>query len=189
MKTLILRFLYIGLCGVGGGLSVISLIQRELVDRLGWLSPETLTDILAIAEMTPGPMAVNAASFVGMSLYGLTGAAAATAACVLPGCLISFCLFRTNDRLRKSSRWRHALDLLRAAVTGVIVSGGLILLKNTLWPADGRTDVLALACFGVGLAVFRRWKRSPLLFLLIAGTVFGALRLISLRLAGAWPLF
>ena len=78
MTALALRFLYIGLFSIGGGLSAISLIQAEIVNKLGWLTAETLVDLMAIAEMTPGPIAVNAASFVGMRLYGLPGAAAAT---------------------------------------------------------------------------------------------------------------
>ena len=78
MTALAFHFLYIGLFSIGGGLSAISLIQAEIVDRLGWLTAETLVDLMAIAEMTPGPIAVNAASFVGMRLYGLPGAAAAT---------------------------------------------------------------------------------------------------------------
>lgn len=187
MTALVLHFLYIGLFSVGGGLSAISLIQREIVERLGWLSPETLVDILAIAEMTPGPIAVNAASFVGMSLRGIPGAAAATVACILPGCLISFLISRANDRLQRSARWRYALKILRAAVVGIMLTGGLTILKNALCPGEGGLDLAAAVCVGIGLAVYRRWKPSPILFMLMMGTLCGLLRLTVTALGGTWP--
>lgn len=184
MIALALRFLYIGLFSVGGGLSAISLIQAELVDRLGWLSEQTLVDLMAIAEMTPGPIAVNAASFVGMRLRGIPGAVLATCACILPGCLISYAISRTSDRLRQNRRWQNALKLLRAAVVGVILNGGLVILKNALsvefigCPGGIRIDMPALLCFCAGLAVYRRWRPSPMLFMLMMGTVCGFLRLM-----------
>ena len=186
MTALILRFLYIGLFAIGGGLSAISLIQKEIVERLGWLTAETLVDILAIAEMTPGPIAVNAASFVGMSLHGIPGAAAATVACVLPGCVISYMLYRANDRFQRNLRWRYALKILRAAVVGVIVNGGLVILKNTLCLEAGRLDWIAVFCLAGGLALYRRWKGSPILFMLAMGTICGVFRLILLKF-GANP--
>lgn len=152
MTALALRFLYIGLFSIGGGLSAISLIQAEIVDRLGWLTAETLVDLMAIAEMTPGPIAVNAASFVGMRLYGLPGAAAATCACVLPGCVICFLISRANDRLRKNRRWQSGLVLVSAAL------------------------------FCGGLAAYRRWRPSPMVFMLVMGTACGALRLACAQL-------
>lgn len=179
MTSLALRFLYIGLFSIGGGLSAISLIQAEIVDRLGWLTAETLVDLMAIAEMTPGPIAVNAASFVGMRLYGLPGAAAATCACILPGCLISFVISRANDQLQKNRRWQHTLKVLRAAVTGVILNGGLVIVKNALCSnGTGLIPLSAILLCG-GLAVYRRWRPSPMLFMLTMGTACGVLRLVA----------
>lgn len=177
MTALTLHFLYIGLFSIGGGLSAISLIQAEIVDKLGWLTAETLVDLMAIAEMTPGPIAVNAASFVGMSLYGLPGAAAATCACILPGCLISFLVSRANDQLRKNRRWQYALKVLRAAITGVIVNGALIVVKNALCSGGPGLVLLSATLFCGGLAVYRRLKLSPMTFMLIMGAACGALRL------------
>lgn len=181
MTALIFRFLYIGLFAIGGGLSAISLIQKEIVERLGWLTAETLVDILSIAEMTPGPIAVNAASFVGMSLLGIPGAAAATVACVLPGCVISYTLYHLNSKIQRNLRWRYALKILRAAVVGVIVNGGLVILKNTLCFEAGGLDWIAVICLAGGLALYRRWKRSPILFMLLMGIICGAFHLILLK--------
>lgn len=182
MTELVLRFLYIGLFSIGGGLSAISLIRAEMVDRLGWLTQETLVDIMAIAEMTPGPMAVNAASFVGMSLHGIPGAILATCACVLPGCLISYGISRASQRLGQDPRWKKALKLMRAAVVGVIIWGAATILKNALLPGGG-PDWFAVAGFGLGLVVYR-WKKLPPMALMLAmGGLWGGLRLLSLSLA------
>lgn len=179
MTALALHFLYIGLFSIGGGLSAIALIQSEIVDKLGWLTAETLVDLMAIAEMTPGPIAVNAASFVGMSLYGIPGAAAATCACILPGCLVSYLISRANNQLRKNQRWQYALKVLRASVTGVILNGGLVIVKNALCSGGSGLVLMSAALFCGGLAAYRRWKHSPMVFIMLMGTACGALRLIS----------
>lgn len=178
MTALALRFLLIGLFSIGGGLSAISLIRAEMVEKLGWLSQETLIDLMAIAEMTPGPMAVNAASFVGMNLYGFPGAVTATCACILPGCLLSCLIARANDRLRKSRRWQCALKVLRAAVTGLVAQAGLIIVKNALYSGGEGTFLLSGAFFCAGLAFYRWKKPSPVLFMLVMGAICGALWLL-----------
>lgn len=186
MTAMILCFLYIGLFSVGGGLSAISLIQTEVVECRGWLTEEALIDLMAIAEMTPGPIAVNAASFVGMRLHGFSGAAVATCACILPGCLTSYAISRVSERLRQNRRWQSAMKTLRAAIAGIVLNGGLTILKNDLIPmASGYTngicpDIPALICFCIGLTVYFRWKPPPMLFMLIMGTVCGILRWLLL---------
>lgn len=174
MSALVLRFLYIGLFSVGGGLSAISLIQTEIVHRLGWLTEETLVDILAIAEMTPGPIAVNAASFVGMRLYGLPGAILATCACILPGCIISFLISHMHEKLHKNERWQSVLKVLRAAVVGIILDGSLVILKNALCNGGSELDLLAAVCFCGGLGLYRYWKLSPILFMAVSGGCIAA---------------
>ena len=175
MSALIFRFLYIGLFSIGGGLSAISLIQDEIVERLSWLTEDTLVDILAIAEMTPGPIAVNAASFVGMRLYGIPGAVLATCACILPGCIISFLISRMNEKLYKNDRWQNGLKLLRAAVVGIILSGSLVILKNALYGEGSELNLLSVGCFFIGLAAYRYWKPSPMLFMMCSGVCIGGL--------------
>ena len=81
---LFLSFLQIGLFSFGGGYAAMPLLQEQLVARNGWLSVQEFADLVTIAEMTPGPIAVNAATFVGTKLAGLPGALAATAGVILP---------------------------------------------------------------------------------------------------------
>ena len=85
---LLLSFLQIGLFSFGGGYAALPLIQDQIVSLHGWLSMEEFTDLITISQMTPGPIAINAATFVGQKIAGVPGAIVATLGCVLPSCVI-----------------------------------------------------------------------------------------------------
>ena len=94
---LLLEFLQIGLFSIGGGYAVIPLIKEHAVDLKGWLSIQEFTDIITISQMTPGPLAVNTSTFVGLQTGGLAGATAATLGCVFSGFVISLILCRCRN--------------------------------------------------------------------------------------------
>lgn len=81
-------FFQIGLFSIGGGYAALPMIQQQIVELHGWLTMTSFTDVVTIAEMTPGPIALNAATFVGTQLAGLPGAIIATLGCVTPSCII-----------------------------------------------------------------------------------------------------
>ena len=81
-------FLQIGRFSFGGGYAAIPLIQGQIVERHGWLSMPEFTDLITISQMTPGPIAINSATFVGIKSAGVQGAAVATLSCILPSCII-----------------------------------------------------------------------------------------------------
>ena len=81
-------FFQIGLFSIGGGYAAMPLIQHQVVELHPWLTLEQFSDIITISQMTPGPIAINSATFVGLQLGGLPGALVATAGCVLPSCII-----------------------------------------------------------------------------------------------------
>ena len=85
---LFLSFLQIGLFSFGGGYAAMPLIQGQVVTAHGWLSMSEFTDLITISQMTPGPIAINSATFVGTRIAGMPGALAATAGCVLPSCIL-----------------------------------------------------------------------------------------------------
>ena len=85
---LFLSFLQIGALSFGGGYAAMPLIQAQIVTNHGWLSMSEFTDLVTIAEMTPGPIAVNSATFVGTKIGGVPGALVATAGCILPACIL-----------------------------------------------------------------------------------------------------
>ena len=92
MAALFFMFSKIGLFSIGGGYAVIAVIQEQLVIKSGWISQQAFTDMIAISQMTPGPLAINISTFVGMQLSGIPGAVAATLGCVSAGVIISLLL-------------------------------------------------------------------------------------------------
>ena len=84
---LFFSFLKVGMFSVGGGYAAIPLIQSQAVEACGWLTMDEFTNLVTIAEMTPGPIAINAATFVGIRIAGIAGAAAATLGCIFPSFL------------------------------------------------------------------------------------------------------
>ena len=85
---LLWSFVQIGLFSIGGGYAAMPLIQNQVVDIHGWLTMNQFADIMTIAEMTPGPIAINAATFVGIRIAGIPGALVSTLGCILPACFI-----------------------------------------------------------------------------------------------------
>ena len=136
---LFLSFLQIGALSFGGGYAVMPLIQSQIVTQHSWLSMSEFTDLVTIAEMTPGPIAVNAATFVGTKLAGVPGALAATAGCILPACILVTLLAKLYLKYRNLSLLQSVLSSLRPAVVAMIASAGLLILVNAFWGgnADG----------------------------------------------------
>ena len=85
---LFFSFLQVGLFSFGGGYAAMPLIQEQIVTKHGWLNMVEFTDLISISQMTPGPIAVNSATFVGNKIAGITGALVATAGCIFPSCII-----------------------------------------------------------------------------------------------------
>ena len=94
LLKLFFSFIQVGLFSVGGGYAAMPLIQGQVVTLHGWLTKSEFTDLITISQMTPGPIAVNSATFVGMKIAGIPGAVVATAGCILPSCVIVTILAR-----------------------------------------------------------------------------------------------
>ena len=169
---LFLSFLQVGLFSFGGGYAAMPLIQAQAVARHGWLTMDAFADLVTIAEMTPGPIALNAATFVGTQAAGLPGALVATAGNVLPSCLIVSLLAWLYRKYHKLDVVQGVLGCLRPAVVAMIASAGVSILVNAFRGAAG-PDVVMMLLFAACLFVLRRWKPSPILVILGAG-IFGA---------------
>ena len=161
-------FFQIGLFSIGGGYAAMPLIQNQVVDIHPWLTMTQFADIMTIAEMTPGPIAINSATFVGIQVAGLLGAIIATLGCVVPSCIIVLTLAYVYYRFRGLSIVQGILTGLRPAVVAMIASAGLSLLIMALYgersiPTDVfRFDLIALVLFAAGFFVLRKWKPNPL---------------------------
>lgn len=166
---LFLAFLQIGALSFGGGYAAMPLIQAQTVTEHAWITFTDFADLVTIAEMTPGPIAVNAATFVGNRVAGIPGALVATAGVVLPSCLFVTGLAWLYQKYRSLTLMQGILRSLRPAVVAMIFGAGLTILIPTLF-ADGTVrflagnfQVRAALLFLAALVCLRKWKLNPIL--------------------------
>ena len=183
-------FFLVGAFTFGGGYAMLSLLQTEVVVAHQWISESAFTDIVAVSQMTPGPIGINAATYVGYSvLYeatglhwaGVAGSAVATLALVLPSFLIVLALVRFYTRFSESSMFEGTMGWLRPAVVGLIGAAAVILAVRTSWcgcvpsfepVTENFPDWKSWALLGAGFAASYWGKVNPIL-VIIGGAVLG----------------
>lgn len=133
LAALFLAFLKIGAFSFGGGYAAIPLIQAQVVDKYQWLSLRDFTDLVTISQMTPGPIAINAATFVGLQVAGVPGAVFATLGDILPSCIFVTILAYFYTKYRHLTLMQGILKTLRPAVVSMIFVAGLIILIPALF--------------------------------------------------------
>lgn len=178
---LFLTFFQVGAVSFGGGYGMISLI-REKVLAYGWLTEEELLNMIAISESTPGPIAVNMATFVGATQGGIFGALLATLGVVLPSFVIILIIAALIRNLLKYAGVQAVLNGIRPCVVGLILATAITMLMGTLFHVQSARDLpapdgKALVIFGILATVailFRRVVKkplSPLLLIAISATL------------------
>lgn len=179
MMDLFFSFMQVGLFSIGGGYAAMPLIQSQVVDRHAWLTMREFTDLVTIAEMTPGPIAINAATFVGNRVAGLGGALVATLGCVVPSLFIVSLLASIYARWRTLSLLQSVLGALRPAVVALIASAGLSILLEVLF-GGGTLQWTSALLFAAAFLALRKFRRNPILVMglcglggLILGILFG----------------
>ncbi|KKO55454.1 chromate transporter [Paenibacillus sp. DMB20] len=178
LLKLLLVFFQIGLFSIGGGYAIIPFIQELAVEKYAWVSQRVFTDIIAISQMTPGPLAVNTSTFVGLQIAGMPGAIIATFGCVISGVGISILLYRFFQRFNKSIYVFEALNGLRSASLGLIISAAATILLLTFLGTSAisvaaNVDWIALGLFTGSLFVLRKWKMNPILLMVLTGILGG----------------
>lgn len=172
---LLWSFIQIGLFSIGGGYAAVPLIQDQVVDVHPWLTMSQFTDIMTIAEMTPGPIAVNAATFAGIQVVGIPGAIVATAGCILPSCVIVMTLARIYYRFRGLKMVQGVLAGIRPAVVAMIASAGITMVIMAFYgervlPADlSGINMISVIIFAAAFLALRKWKANPVYVMLGAG--------------------
>jgi chromate transporter len=162
LAGLYIAFFKIGSVAYGGGYAMIPLLQRELV-MSGWLNLQEFLDVVAISEMTPGPIAINTATFVGYRLFGLSGAVVATLAVISPSLILTYVLLHFLDRYQDHMLTRRAMAGIQVAVVILIVSAGLYIMPSAI--INIRTFILA----GTTFVLMSRTKVSPILLIFLGG--------------------
>ncbi|PYN07761.1 MAG: hypothetical protein DME02_10555 [Candidatus Rokuibacteriota bacterium] len=161
-------FTGLGAFTFGGGLSIIALMQEQVVDRLHWLTPREFVDGLALGQLTPGPI-IMVAAYVGYKTLGMTGAAVAAAASFVPSFVMMLALLPLFDRVRNLA-WARAV--IQGIVPGVVGVMAVALIRMAPYAAP---DAPAIAVLVVTAAALVVWRLAPLK-VMGSGTVFGILR-------------
>lgn len=184
---LFFTFLQIGAVSFGGGYAMISLI-REKVLAFGWLNEDQLLNMIAVSESTPGPIAVNMATFVGSSTAGLPGAILATLGVVLPSFIIILLIAALIRGLLKYSGVRAFLEGVRPCVVGLILATSVTMLLSTLFSigtvtdtpsADLRGVVILLVLISVSVLWKKLFSKKPSPILLIVASAGMGMALYS----------
>ncbi len=183
---LFLSFFKIGLFTFGGGWAMISIIEREIVDKYHWIEREDFLDLLAIAQSLPGILAVNIATAVGDKLHGMKGSATATLGCILPSFLIILCIaiFLTPDMIKSNHVLSAIFMGIRPAVVALIIAPVITSAKaaklglKTIWiPLIVALMISSSQLFGINLG----FASNPILFIILGGFGGWAFWKLSLR--------
>lgn len=173
---LFFSFLQVGMFSFGGGYAAMPLIQGQVVTAHKWLSMSEFTDLITISQMTPGPIAVNSATFVGIKIAGIPGALVATFGCILPSCIIVTVIAKLYLKYRNMAMLQGVLNSLRPAVVAMIASAGISILITAFW---GNAAAIALAgtkwslvvIFVVCIVLLRKIKMNPIWIMVLAGVM------------------
>ena len=185
-------FFVIGAFTIGGGYAMLSLIQSQVVVEHAWLSESTFTDIVAISQMTPGPIGINSATYVGYDvlytatgshLLGVFGSLTATLALMLPSFVIMLLIVRFYLKVRTSRLYAGTMHWLKPAVVGLIGAAALILILRTSW-SDGVPQLQVVSenfpdwkiwCLLGGAFAAAYWGKVNPIYLILAGAILGLL--------------
>ena len=136
---LFLSFLQVGMFSVGGGYAAMPLIQSQVVEQHGWLTMQEFTDLITIAEMTPGPIAVNSATFVGLRIAQVPGAIIATLGCITPALFFVSLLSYIYRKYKDISLLQSVLACLRPVIVALIFGAGLSILSMVVFGESAKT--------------------------------------------------
>lgn len=173
---LFLSFLQIGAFSFGGGYAAMPLIQSQIVDLHHWLSFKEFTDLITISQMTPGPIAINSATFVGTKIAGIPGAIAATIGCILPSCILVTIIAYFYLKYRHLRFLQNILNYLRPAVVALIATAGVTIMISALF---GSEVAIILNNFRIHqfiiflFCVFMLWykKSNPIFVMILSGII------------------
>lgn len=171
---LFLTFFKIGAFTFGGGYAMIPLIQKETAEKKGWITEEDILDIIAIAESTPGPLAINTATFVGYKTAGFFGALAATTGVVMPSFLIIFAISYVLRQFEELKAVKYAFFGIRAGVAALIV--------KALWNMYKKCPKGAVSYVIMGLAfIFAAFTKINVVWIIIGCGVIGLVSSLVMR--------
>ena len=173
IKTLLklfFTFFKIGLFTFGGGYAMIAVMEREFVENKKWIQSEDFLDLIGIAESTPGPLAINSATYIGYKVSGFWGSVFSTLGVVLPSFIIIYAISLFFDAFLKLEYVKYAFDGIRVCVAFLILSAGIKMLKGV------KKNVVSIILFSLTVVCLVTLsllsiKFSSIFYILIGGTV------------------
>lgn len=184
MVLLLLKLFYtffkIGLFGFGGGYAMISMIQGEVVTRYEWLSSSDFTDIIAISQMTPGPIGINSATYVGYTAMvnagyshavGILGSTVATFSVVLPSFILMIFISRFFLKYQCHPAVEAVFNGLRPGVVGLLAAAALVLMNGENFGTDTYQVVISILLFIGCFIASNRYKVNPILLIVCSGVL------------------
>ena len=171
---LFISFLQIGLFSFGGGYAAMPLIQNQVVNLHHWLSLSEFTDLITISQMTPGPIAINSATFVGEKIAGVPGAIVATLGCIMPSIIIVSIIAYFYMKYRDLDSLQSVLKTLRPAVVAMIASAGVSILVTAFFGESGlivmkNLKIQMVVIFVICMVLLMKFKMSPVFVMILAG--------------------
>ena len=168
-------FLQVGAFSFGGGYAALPLIESIIVDQNGWLTIAEFTDLITISQMTPGPIAINSATFVGLSIGGFWGAIFATLGNIAPSIILVTLIAWLYMKYNTLDTLQNVLKALRPAVIAMIATAGVSLVITAIWGEGAilfsNMNIVAIVLFGFSLFLLLKYKASPILVMVLAGVL------------------
>lgn len=158
-------YLKIGLFGFGGGYAMLSLIQHEVVEKHAWLSSSEFTDIVAISQVTPGPIGINSATYIGYTVTGnIMGSIVAVVAVMLPSFFLVLLVAKAYSKFKHNKYVEDIFSGLRPVVIGLILSAALLLMNS-----ENFIDYKSIVIFIIAFILTKFLKVHPILMIVLAG--------------------
>ena len=179
---LFLTFCKFGLLCIGGGYMLIPLLISDFAGEGKLLTLERFGNLISVSQLTPGPVGINAATFVGLRLAGLAGALIATFGAILPGCAIVLAIALLYMRYRSLTLVQGVMDGIRPVIVATIFTGGFAIMRTALFESGvlalSALDWLSAALFAVVFFLLQKTKLSPVVLILLSGAVGCVIRML-----------
>ena len=165
-------YLKIGIFGFGGGYAMLSMIEFEVVDHYGWMSIEEFSDMVALSQMTPGPVSINIATFIGYTVGGFWGSMVATAAIVMPSLLLLVFVLRFLFKNKENYIIKTTLSSMKPVIAGLIFVAALMMMNPETFADFGLhgSNISVIICAVSFIATYFA-KINPILLIIASGLV------------------
>lgn len=176
LLNLFISFFKVGLFSFGGGYAALPLIQEEVVNANSWLGISEFNNLITISQMTPGPIAINSASFVGMRVFGIWGAIVASLGCITPSFIIVGTISYFYSKYKNLDTMQSVLGFLRPAVVSMILAAGIDILKTAFFDINEismkNIDFSMVVLFILMLISIRKSKIDPIILMISSGFIY-----------------